>query len=525
MRFHQLSLGILAGLVATVSASSASAQALQVTQIGAGFTSPLFVCSPPGDTHRLFVVEQTGRVKIIKDGTLLATPFINIDPLTNGGGEAGLLGMAFHPNYASNGKFYLSYTNTSGNSMIRQYQVSANPDVADAATFTDIFGPLTQPFSNHNGGCIQFGADGKLYAGYGDGGSANDPGNRAQNPTLLLGKILRFDVDLAAPYIPADNPFVGDASTDDLIWALGMRNPWRFSFDRQTGDLWIGDVGQGAREEVDFELAGNGGQNYGWRCMEGFNCTGLSGCTCNGAGITLPVHDYSHSLGCSITGGYRYRGAAMPNFVGRYFFGDYCSARVWSFDFNGTAISNLVEHTTDLAIPGAEQITSFGEDANGELYICDFTGGEIWRIEEECPGGVTSYCTAAPNSVGPGCFLGTGGSVSLSSNDFTLVASAAAPNKPGLFYYGPNQISAPFGDGFRCVGGGSLGIFRLSPPVTADAFGDAGRAVDFTVSPANSGPGMITAGSTWNFQFWYRDPAAGGSGFNLSNAVSATFCP
>ena len=523
MRLNQLlSIGSTAFLAAAITASSASAQNLQVSEVASGFAAPLFLCSPPGDTSRLFVVEQGGRIKIIKNGALLATPFLNIDPLTNGGGERGLLGMAFHPNYASNGKFYVSYTNTAGASVIREYGVSSDPDVADAATFSTIFGPLAQPFSNHNGGCIQFGADGMLYAGFGDGGSANDPGNRAQNKTNLLGKILRFDVDIPFPHIPASNPFVGDATTADEIWAIGVRNPWRFSFDRVTGDMWVGDVGQGAREEVNFELAGNGGLNYGWRCMEGFNCTGLSGCTCNGAGITLPVDDYSHGLGCSITGGYRYRGSSMPNFAGRYFYGDYCSGRVWSFDFNGSAISNKVEHTADLAIPGAESITSFGEDANGEIYIVDANGGQIWRIEEECPGGTSVYCTSAPNSVGSGCFISNSGTVSISTNNFSIVASAAAPGQPGLFYYGPNQISAPFGDGFRCVGGA---VSRLNPPVIADSFGDASKAVDFTSGAPGSGPGAILPGSTWNFQFWYRDPAAGGSGFNLSNGLTATFCP
>ncbi|MEO2095165.1 MAG: PQQ-dependent sugar dehydrogenase [bacterium] len=523
MRIQQLiSLCALASMAVVLGSTPVLAQSLKVTEIASGFSAPLYLTAPPGDTSRLFIVEQGGRIKIIKNGTLLSTPFINLDPLTNGSGERGLLGLAFHPQYASNGKFYVSYTNTGNSSVVREYTVSANPDVASTGSFKDIFGPLSQPFSNHNGGCIQFGGDGMLYAAYGDGGSANDPSNRAQNTTNLLGKMLRFDVDIAAPYIPASNPFVGVAGTSDEIWAIGLRNPWRFSFDRSTADLWIGDVGQNAREEIDFETAGNGGNNYGWRCMEGLSCTGLSGCTCNNAALTMPVDTYSHGFGCSVTGGYRYRGAAMPNFVGRYFYGDYCSGRIWSFAFNGSSISGKTEHTTDLGIPGGENITSFGEDANGELYVVDASGGQIWRIDEECAGTTTPYCTASPNSIGAGAFLSAAGTVSISANNFLIIASGAAPNQPGLFYYGANQISTPFGDGVRCVGGA---VFRLNPAAFGDLFGDASRAVDFTQSPANAGAGAITAGSTWNFQYWYRDPAAGGTGFNLSNAVSASFCP
>ncbi len=509
--------------VSLLLAEGVSAQNLQATEVASGFTSPVYLCAPDGDANRLFVVEQRGIIKIIKNGVVLGAPFLDIDALTNGGGERGLLGMAFHPDYDQNGRFYVSYTDTSNRSMVREYTVSGNPDIADAGSFTDIFGPLNQPFSNHNGGCIQFGGDGMLYLGLGDGGSADDPGNRSQNPLNLLGKMLRFDVDIASPFIPADNPFVGDASTLDEIWSLGLRNPWRFSFDRDTGDLWIGDVGQNAWEEVDFEPAGAGGRNYGWRCMEGTSCTGLSGCTCNDIELTDPVHEYGHAAGCSITGGYRYRGQQMTDFVGRYFFTDYCAGTVWSFDFAGSVKSDLQDHTGDLAIPGGENPTSFGEDGLGELYIVDAAGGQIWRIEQECQGDATSYCTSAPNSAGPGSVIGVLGSLSVTTNDFTLTETGGIPNQFGLFFYGPNQISLPWGDGFRCAGGG---IYRLSPAAKADGAGDYSRVVDFTQPPANAGGGAISGGSTWNFQYWYRDPAGpGGSGFNASDGASVTFCP
>ncbi len=509
-------------------APATQAQGLQGIEIASGFAAPVYLTSPPGDTARMFVLEQTSaRIKIIKNGSVLATPFLDIGAIASGGGERGLLGMAFHPDYftvgaTGEGKFYVNYTNNSGDTVVRQYSVSANADVADAGTFVNIL-QLGQPFSNHNGGCIQFGPDGYLYVGTGDGGSANDPGNRAQNPLNNLGKMLRFDVDAAAPFIPASNPFVGDPTTNDEIWSLGQRNPWRFSFDRLTGDLWIGDVGQGAREEVSFEPAGSpGGLNYGWRCMEGTNCTGLSGCTCN-SGLVLPVDEYTHASGnCSITGGYRYRGTSMPNYVGKYFYADYCSDRIWSIDFDGTNISNKVEHEADIALPGVVSITSFGEDANGELYIVDANGGQIYRLAEDCAPTIIDYCTGAPNSVGAGADLTFGGTAILSNNNMVLTASGCPAGNPGIFFYSKSANSAPLGDGTLCIGGS---ITRLQPADFTDILGIAFRNIDFTAPPMNSGSGQIVAGTSYFFQFWYRDPAFGGAGSNLTDAVEVIFCP
>jgi len=498
----------------------ASAQ-LDYEEIATNLASPLYLCSPPGDTDRLFICEQnTARIRIIKNGTLLGTPFIDLGSIAGQNGERGLLGMAFHPNYAGpgtgEGKFYVNYTNNSGDTVVREYEVSANPDIADAGTFTNII-TVNQPFSNHNGGCLQFGPDGMLYIGMGDGGSANDPGNRSQDLTnQLLGKMLRLDVDIAAPHIPGDNPFVG-ITGDDEIWSYGLRNPWRFSFDRLTGDMWIGDVGQGSREEVHFEPAATGGLNYGWRCMEGSLCTGMSGCTCN-VGVELPVDEYNHGLGCSITGGYRYRGTEMPGFYGKYFYADYCSDRVWSIDFDGVNISNKIEHEAELGLPGGVSITSFGEDANGELYIVDANGGQIYKLQEECTGDATNYCVGETNSSGTGALMDTFGSLSISANNFNLTCDQAVPNVTGLFFFGPNQIQIPFGDGFQCVGGG---ITRMPPVAITDLFGSTQKLVDFTSPPANA----LTAGTDWNFQYWYRDTMAGMSGFNTSDGLKVTFCP
>ena len=522
-----------AGLLCLASALSpqANAQDLEATLVTSGYSAPLYLCSPPGDNSRLMIAEQsTARIRMYKPSTGSISTFMDIGSIVGSGSERGLLGLAFHPNYASNRKFYVSYTNNSGSSMLVQYLRSAsNPDVADTGSATTIYGPISQPYSNHNGGCIQFGSDGKLYLGFGDGGSANDPGNRAQNLAQAMGKMLRFDVDGGAPYSANDNPYYnGSGGLSDFIWSSGWRNPWRFSFDRQTGDMWVGDVGQYAREEVSFEPASStGGANYGWRCMEGLSCTGLSGCTCNGTTLTDAVHNYTHSGGnCSITGGYLYRGNLMPNMVGRYFFGDYCSGKIWSGQPNGSgALSNVVEHTADLGIPGSENITSFGEDANGELYIVDSSGGQIWRMEEACPATANTYCTAAPNSTGGAAFISSTGTPSVSQNNLTLQVAGAISSQFGLFYYGANQISQSFGNGFRCVGAGGVGIFRLGPAAQTDSFGDLTRHWDMTQSPSSTGAGAVNAGDTWNVQFWYRDPASTqGSAFNLSNALSISWC-
>jgi glucose/arabinose dehydrogenase len=532
MKLQQL-LPTAAALLFTANliAPEARAQDLEATLVTSGYSAPLYLCSPPGDNSRLFILEQsTARIKIYKPATGSTITFMDIGSIVGSGSERGLLGMAFHPDYASNRKFYVSYTNNSGSSMLVQYlRSSGSADSGDTSSATTIYGPVSQPFSNHNGGCIQFGHDGRLYLGFGDGGSANDPGNRAQNMSQTMGKMLRFDVDGPAPYSASDNPFyTGSNGLSDYIWTLGWRNPWRFSFDRQTGDMWIGDVGQNQREEISFEPASStGGNNYGWRCMEAYRCTGLSGCTCNASSLTDPVHEVTHSGGnCSITGGYRYRGSLMPNMVGRYFFGDYCSGKIWSGQPNGTGpLTNVVDHTSDLAIPGGENITSFGEDANGELYVVDASGGQIWRLEESCPATSSTYCTASVNSGGGGAFISITGTPSVSQNNVTLHVAGAVGNQFGLFYYGSGQINLPFGNGFRCVGAGGIGIFRLGPPAQSDSFGDMSRHWDLTQSPSSSGSGAITAGSTWNIQYWYRDPGSTqGDTFNLSNAVSVSWC-
>jgi glucose/arabinose dehydrogenase len=375
--------GALLAPLAANAAISPSRIHLGLDEVASGLSSPLLVTHAGDDSGRLFVVEQTGKVRIIKDGTLVSTAFIDISRSVSDGGEQGLLGLAFHPGYKTNGKLYLSYTDLKGTSVIREYRVSSNPDRVDGASGRTLL-RVAQPYANHNGGHIAFGPDGFLYIGLGDGGSAGDPGNRAQSLGSLLGKILRIDVNRrtgSLQYgIPSTNPYVGRTGFDQ-IWSYGLRNPWRFSFDRARGDLWIGDVGQGSWEEINRATASSGrnagrGLNFGWRVMEGAHCyRPSSGCVRTGK--QLPVTEYGHGGSrCSVSGGYVYRGATYPDLVGAYLFGDYCSGEIWYVD-RGAARGVAPTRALDTSA----RITSFGEDQAGELYVTDGDGA-VFRITD-----------------------------------------------------------------------------------------------------------------------------------------------
>ena len=344
--------------------------------VTSGLSYPDFVTTPAGDTARLFVVEQTGAIRVVQHDSLLPTPFLNLTGHIGFGGERGLLSMAFHPSYASNGHFYVYYTNPAGDIRIVRYTASANPNIADSTSGDTILSAFHETNDNHNGGLLLFGPDGKLYAGLGDGGSAGDPPGNGQNLDTLLAKILRLDVDGASPYaVPADNPFVGHAGERGEIWLYGLRNPWRFSFDRTSGDLYIGDVGQNLYEEVDVLAAGSpAGVNFGWNVMEGKHCYGAS--SCNMSGLTLPLVEYGHADGCAVTGGYVYRGTKIPALAGIYFYGDYCSGWVRSFRYTGGAAAENRDWPL-LAVSGG--LSSFGEDARGELYITSLSG-KLYRV-------------------------------------------------------------------------------------------------------------------------------------------------
>ena len=347
-----------------------------------GLDQPLWVVSPPAD-QRLFIVNRTGTVVIVQDGKLVEQPFIDVsDRIITDGQEQGLLGLAFHPDYAKNGAFYLFYTSAKDTSeTLSRFNVTGDPNVADP---TSEVVQLNQPdkYANHNGGCVIFGPDGYLYTGIGDGGSAGDPDKNGQNLSTWLGTLMRIDPDPTAPAgetqyaIPDDNPFANKEGAKPEIWAYGLRNPWRFSFDRETGDLWIGDVGQNQWEEIDFQPADSkGGTNYGWSIKEATHC--FQADSCSDAGLTDPVAEYGHDVGVSVTGGYVYRGSAIPDLVGTYLFADYGTGRIWGLlpKGDGTfAMSAPVE--TGL------NITSFGEDSDGELYISVFDqgGGSVMQF-------------------------------------------------------------------------------------------------------------------------------------------------
>jgi hypothetical protein len=359
---------------------AASPSGYMAQRIVTGLSVPVGVYAPPGDTSRVFIVEKTGTIRIYKSGALLPNPFFTQAGLSSGN-EQGLLGLAFHPQYATNGKFYVYYTDVPGDIHVVEYLVSSDPDSA-SATSREILFVSHQPNDNHNGGQIAFGSDGFLYIGIGDGGGAGDVPGNGQNLNVLLGKILRLDVDAGSPYaVPASNPFANQAGRKGEIWSYGLRNPWRFSFDRANGDMYIGDVGQDNWEEVDYEPNATGGRNYGWHRMEGNHCF-MPPAPCDQTGITLPVTEYDHSVGCSITGGYVYRGSQLPELQGTYFYGDYCTGIIRSFKILGGTAAEPLEWTSSLRTEGGGAMTglsSFGQDAAGELYMV-LLGGDVYRL-------------------------------------------------------------------------------------------------------------------------------------------------
>ena len=348
---------------------------LGLTDIGT-FNFPVFLTSPPGDKTRLFIVEKRGTITIVKQGTPLPTPFLDLRGKVSTGSEQGLLGLAFHPGYSTNRLFVVNYTNPAGDTRVAVYRTSTtDPDLADPAS-EQVALAVAQPFTNHNGGMVAFGPDGKLYLGMGDGGSGGDPQGNGQKRSTVLGKLVRLTVSPAGQAsVPSDNPFIADAGTRPEIWSVGVRNPWRFSFDRASGDLYIGDVGQNEHEEIDaLPLSASRGANFGWNVMEGRTCYGAG--TCSQQGLILPVIDYAHSDGCSVTGGYVYRGTAIPNLAGHYFYADYCQGWIRSFRLAGGTATDPRQWT---ALAPGGQITSFGEDDGGELYVLT-AGGRVAKI-------------------------------------------------------------------------------------------------------------------------------------------------
>lgn len=349
---------------------------LSFAKVAGGLQSPTHITHAGDGSGRLFVTEQQGRIRIVKDGRLLKKPFLDITKRVSCCGERGLLSVAFPPDFVQKKYFYVNYTNSKGDTVVSRFFVSSDPDAANPESESIIL-TIDQPYANHNGGQIAFGPDGYLYIGMGDGGAGGDPKDYAQSPGSLLGKMLRIDVESKVlPYgIPGANPFVKTRGYRDEIWALGLRNPWRFSFDRQTGDLYIADVGQDRYEEIHVQpAASRGGENYGWDIMEGAHCFEPP-VNCDRSGLVMPVTEYDHSRGCSITGGMVYRGGSYPSLQGVYLYGDYCSGRVWGMRRSGSVWQSEQLADTDYAI------STFGEDAEGALYLADHAAGVIYRIE------------------------------------------------------------------------------------------------------------------------------------------------
>jgi glucose/arabinose dehydrogenase len=519
-------------------ASSPAQTPLKLQLVASGFHRPVLVTAPPGDSQRLFVVEQSGRIKIIQNGVVLPTPFLD---LTNTGvfgfgGEMGLLGLAFHPQFASNRQFFVFHnTFPFPSSTVRRFTVSAqDPNVADlASAVTMLSTPLVN--GNHNGGMLAFGPDQKLWIGIGDGGSAIpqsplDPPNHAQRGDTMLGKMLRIDVDnpqQPLPYgIPTDNPFVGPGDPLDEIWSLGLRNPWRFSFDRATGDLWIADVG-GLREEVDFEPVGTaGGRNYGWSCMQGTVCVQNVDCACNSPALTLPIFEYTYPWNRSIIGGYVYRGAAIPDLQGTYFFGDYNTLQIWSIRQQNGVATQLRERTIELQPPLPNTwagITAFGEDATGELYVCDFAG-DVYKIvaNPSTLPGLAPFGTGTPGCNGPHA-LSASSQPQQGNAAFALQCSAGVPSGYGLMAIAslPDIAgSDPFALGLTLH-------FRLDSPylslqlMPSDAQGAGTYALPIPADPVLVAQSICAqAGWIWN------PPCANPiAGWSSSNGLWITILP
>lgn len=507
---------ILAAALALASLSSpATAQGLTAERIAVGLNHPGMLLQAPGDNDRLFILERRRGIRILKNGVLNPGLFLDLTPEL--GSNEAITSFAFHPDYQNNGRIFVSYMDVNFMSHMTEYLVTSDPDLADPSTRIQLLGPYQQLLPSHNWDYLSFGPDGMLYFGLGDDGQ----GPNGQDLGSINGKILRMDVDLPAPYVPATgNPFVGQAGANPLIWIYGLRQPWRFDFDPLNGDLYIGEVGAGAEEEIDIvPFASAAATNFGWRCIEGNTCTGYAGCaSCSDPGYTSPVYTIPHTGGvCAVIGGMVYRGSAIPSLQGTYWYSEFCTSKIYSFVWDGTQVTQHIDRTAELvpSIGGpVDFVASFSRDHAGELYICSNTGGEVYKIVPTATCGAINYCTSNLNSIGTNATIGFTGTTSVATQDMSVTVSGVLPGKVGLFLYGASQTQLPLGDGFLCVTGG---VVRMNPPLVADASGNGSRLVPIA---ANG----ITAGSLLNFQYWYRDTASPGT-FNLSDGLAVSFCP
>lgn len=520
--------------ILTLSALTQQPIALErIVSPSAGLVQPVDLQSRPGD-ERLFVAERGGRVRIVAEGMPLDRPFADLSPFVDDLGDTGLRAFAFAPDHAASGHVFLWYDAANGTDgvdgvLIRMTTAAGDLDRLDPASLEEIL-RVPQDGSSHGGGHIGFDLEGRLLLGIGDGQPGGDPHCRAQDRSNLLGTMIRIDVSGDLPYsIPADNPFVGVAGVRPEILHFGLRHPWKWCVDPSNGDLWIADVGEVGREEVDHVPAGTGGLNFGWPAMEGTTCFTGDGCQdhppCTDTSFTLPVFEYGHSLGCSITGGYVADSTSVQELNGAFVFTDFCSHRIWSAHPDGAGAVNVIEHavtvypsTANLVLP-----TTFGVDGDGELLVADYVDGEIYRVAPA--ESFLAICDGMPNVVGDGATMATIGSTSLSRNDLTLNIAGAAPYTLGVLFYGPEVTAVPAGNGLRCVDGGGLSLFRAGVRV-ASSGGAMNFPVDLNADPFNAGISRVQAGSTWVFQAWYRDVGGPlGAATNFSGAVAARFRP
>ncbi|MEM9379701.1 MAG: PQQ-dependent sugar dehydrogenase [Planctomycetota bacterium] len=517
----------LASLPASPLTAPALAQEMEAIQIGSVFGRPTAIAFAPGVTHQFYVATKNGRIYIVRGGSVAGT-LLDLTPDVYSQGESGLLGFIFDPDFATNRQFYVAYTQDTnqGDSMLSRFtMMPGSDDIADPASEQILWGPIVQTTGGHKAGDLEFGPDGMLYHSLGDGDASSSGGHdTAQVLSDPRGKILRFDVDLPYPHIPADNPFVGVPGVDERIWAYGFRNPFRIEVDSVTGDVYVGDVGTSRWEEVNRLPAGVGGINAGWPCMEGPECRSHPACSCPSGSITGPIFSLSQQPphnACSIMMGVVYRGAAMPSQRGNLLFADFCTGRYYMME-DPAGAANVVEVTSQLnPVAGVFSFAvDFATDHEGEIYVAEHYSGDLWRIVPRC--GFQVYCSSTANSSGRAASISALGSSSIASANMTLEVSDLPASSFGFFLVSQTQTFAPNlggGQGNLCLGSP---IFRWSNRIqTSSAAGQVSMFTDLTDLPSMV---QVDAGLTWNFQYWTRDANPSATS-NTSDGLSVTFCP
>ncbi|MEZ6003545.1 MAG: PQQ-dependent sugar dehydrogenase [Planctomycetota bacterium] len=501
---------------------------------GLGLGTPIDAFAIPGDP-RTYLVDLSGKLHIIDAQGLVPTPFLDLTGIADVTLSTGLRGVAFHPDYASNGRLFLYYDDVDASGvhflvLASLERSSSLPDQADLTTLTELL-RFDQGIQGHGASGLRFGPDGKLYMAMGDGALRDDRVCAGQNHQNLMGTMIRLDVDGGFPYgIPADNPFVADPAVRDECWHLGFRHPWSWSFDPLTGDLWIADVGNDAWEEINRVPAGVGGRNFGWSVMEGNECFPLSACPpgslpCFDPGYTAPDLAYDHFTGCSILGASVYRGSGLPDAYGRYFFADFCTFKLCSVRWDGTAIVDWQDHSFGLSSLNGGNLdmpVGFGVDAQGEILVFDFLDQEVFRLVPECS--TEEFCPQPPGSAGQALTLRASGTPSLSTASLRLHVGNLVPGQVGQILYSAFPTTTPFGSGVLCIDV-TAEHWRL-PNFSANAAGRWHQAIDASQPPFDAGPGQLFAGTAWYFQTWARDGGAPpGLESVFSNALVVTFCP